>query len=501
MIKDPSSNLSLHPKNGRTVKISEASRILQVHKDTLRRWEKSGKITPVRTPGGTRLYSLDELSKLNPHALANLSQPSSTKQSPTKNLSRTNEEGTYSHIYNKGIEKRIIFNDDEDYEVFQDFLKDYLTAPKDPDSIKKSFQVHGRMYRGTPHQPKNYFHKVELIAYSLMPDHFHLILNQKTRGSLESFIRSLCTRYSIYFNKKYTHTGAVFEGPYKSVQIKDEPQLLKLTRFLHHAGVYSSYADYLGIKVTSWVKPAVVLSFYQAKPESFAYERSSKPSAYKDYVDNYQPDQEEKELIENITFDSIAQHLERIDIARNLKNHPKGIPDEFFEKKNSNQPLNLLQRIPEILASVVIFSLLLAIGITNITLSKTKDSTPSILGIKNIVLSTIKNPEPSLTASPTFQPSVKASIPPVPSPTVSPKTAEVKEIKSKVMLTIKIDDASSSVNIRQKPTTNSEKIGQARDGDTFEFLSLDSGWYEIKLVDGSTGFISAKYVEEGEVNN
>jgi len=63
------------------------------------------------------------------------------------------------------------------------------------------------------------------------------------------------------------------------------------------------------------------------------------------------------------------------------------------------------------------------------------------------------------------------------------------------MLIIKITDGSESVNIRQKPTVGSNKIGEAKEGDTFEFVSVNSGWYEIKLADESTGFISARYLE------
>jgi uncharacterized protein YgiM (DUF1202 family) len=65
-------------------------------------------------------------------------------------------------------------------------------------------------------------------------------------------------------------------------------------------------------------------------------------------------------------------------------------------------------------------------------------------------------------------------------------------------LTIKITDGSPMVNIRQKPTTYSEKIGEAKDGDSFEYLSHSAGWYEIRLEDGSTGYISGKYVEEAQ---
>src|SRR3972149_9961260 len=106
---------------------------------------------------------------------------------PAKNLHRIDEEGIYCHIWNKGVENRIIFNDEQDYEVFLGYLKDYLTAPADPESIKKAFTVNGKTFRGMPHQPKNYLNKVELIAYSLIPNHFHLLVHQKTRGSVERF--------------------------------------------------------------------------------------------------------------------------------------------------------------------------------------------------------------------------------------------------------------------------------------------------------------------------
>lgn len=375
---------------------------------------------------------------------------------PAKNLYREAKEGIYSHIYNKGTEKRIIFNDEEDCEVFLGFLKSYLSPPQDPESIKKSFTVHGRIFQGTPHQPKNYFNKVEIIAYSLMPDHFHLLVHQKTRGSVESFMRSLSTRYSMYFNKKYQHTGALFEGPYKSVQIADELRMLYLTHRLHHAGGSSSYAQYLGTRVTSWVKPKVVQSCFDKVKTDLPKETYS----YKDFVEKYELSQKEKELIEGITFESETQHLERRDLAGNVENHFPEIFPEPSKKIDLGSDLKPLQRVPEFLATSVVFLLLLTLGIRNIMASPTKS-------------------------------------PPSPTSSVLSETKKIEEIKPKTILTIKIDDASASasVNIRQKPTVNSEKIGTARDGDTFEFVSVNSGWYEIKLANGSTGFINGAYTE------
>lgn len=283
----------------------------------------------------------------------------------------------------------------------------------------------------------------------------------------------------MYFNKKYQHTGALFEGPYKSVHITDEPRLLHLTRFLHQTGGSSSYAQYLGTRVTSWVKPKVVQSFFDKAKTDLSKETHS----YKDFVEKYELNQKEKELIESITFDSEAQHLERMDLARDVEEYPTKIPTQSSEKIYlKTQNLKPLQRIPELLATVVVFLLLVTFGIRNIT-----DFTPKSL-----------NPSPppavlSETETTSFKP---LPTPPLagPTPEVLPVTAATEEAKPKIILTIKINDASASANIRQKPTTDSEKIGQAKNGDSFEFVSIDSGWYEVKLATGS-GFISAAFIE------
>lgn len=369
---------------------------------------------------------------------------------PAKNLLRVDEEGIYSHIYNKGVEKRTIFSDSEDYEVFLGFLKDYLTAPKDPNSTKKDFKVRGRVFRGSPHQPKNYFNKIELIAYSLMPDHFHLLLHQKNRGSLESFIRSLCTRYSMYFNKKYKRSGSLFNGPYKSVLIKHGPMLPYLTYYFHHAGGYSSYPEYLGEKQTLWVKPKVVLSFFDKGTAGYKY-----------FVEKYELTQKHKGLIQSLSLESESVHLGGRDLASSQEKHP-------------DLSLGSRLKLPAFMSgSLVIFLLLFTLGARNINISSAKN----------------------------FQP--------LPSPEVLSETDEAKpeeEAKPKeeaepvVILTVKMKDASSSANIRQKPTISSEKIGEAKNGDTFEFVSNNSDWFEVKLQDGSTGFILGEFIEEEETN-
>lgn len=380
---------------------------------------------------------------------------------PAKNLVRRNEEGIYSHIYNKGIEKRIIFNDEDDYKTFQGFLRDYLTPPKDPESTKQDFTVHGRVFRGTPHQPKNYFNEVELIAYSLMPDHFHLLLHQLTRGSLEKFIRSLCTRYSMYFNKKYQRQRALYEGPYKSAVIRYGQRLPHLTYYFHHhSSGYSSYPEYLGERESLWVKPKVVLSFFEKGAAGYKY-----------FVEKYKPDQRDETIIDEIALEDKDQYLER------------RIPERTDEKQE-NPVVKSRLRIPAFLAtSVAIYLLLFTLGVRNINISTVINSQPL--------------PSPAVlaeTEEATESASAKAS--------ADKEAKSIGEVKPKIILTVELDYASASANIREKPATDSAKISIARDGDTFEFVSENSDWYEIKLPDGSTGFIFRKLMvkEEEHIN-
>ena len=160
----------------------------------------------------------------------------------------------------------------------------------------------------------------------------------------------------------------------------------------------------------------------------------------------------------------------------------KGVKEEESEpqspKKIERPILKPRSFMPGFLAiTVELFLLLVIIAVGNIKLSETKSFQ---------LASTVTVP----------------AVRPIVSPEVKSEATSAAMPKSHTVV-VKIDDgeASSSANIRQKPTTSSEKIGKAKNGDTFEFVSLDSDWYEVKLADGSTGFISAEYIKEGEVNN
>lgn len=124
---------------------------------------------------------------------------------PAKNSRKIPVEGGYYHIYNRGVAKQPIFLDEQDHQVFLRFLKEYLLPLEHPDlqTLKKL----------TPRRiPINCFQEVELLAYCLMPNHFHLLLKNLTKRGIEKFIRAVSVNYSMYFNKKYERVGPLYQG-------------------------------------------------------------------------------------------------------------------------------------------------------------------------------------------------------------------------------------------------------------------------------------------------
>jgi len=209
---------------------------------------------------------------------------------PARNSLKIYVENSYYHVFNRGVEKRIIFEDDQDYKVFLSYVKEYLSPPPNPDQFLKEFTFKGQTFKGIPRLPKNYNNEIELVAYCLMPNHFHFLVKQNSKFALPSFMQSLLTRYSAYFNKRYDRVGSLFQGRYKAVVVKDDRQLLVLSRYIHRnpleitpnlEDAYSSYGDYLGRRNTGWLKPKIVLDFFnkETAPEF------TKINSYKTFVE------------------------------------------------------------------------------------------------------------------------------------------------------------------------------------------------------------------------
>lgn len=184
---------------------------------------------------------------------------------------------SYYHVYARGASKQAIFLEHADYTYFLHLFTRYLS--KDP-TISNT----GVSY---PHFDK----KIELLAYCLMPNHFHLLLYQCDQGALTSFMKSLMTSYSRYFNLKYGRSGSLFESRYKSAIITSDGYLLHISRYIHlnprswRRYPYSSFIHYVRGDEPVWLKTDRILALHDSRAE------------YSDFVEDYE---EQKEILQEI---------------------------------------------------------------------------------------------------------------------------------------------------------------------------------------------------------
>lgn len=139
--------------------------------------------------------------------------------------------GEYYHIYNRGVDKRIIFKSNKDYERFIILL--YLANSTDSfkldDLVHKQHKIFNEILllgRGES--------LVSIGAWCLMPNHFHILVRQEADGGITKFMRKLGVGYSMYFNIKYQRAGALFGGLFKSKLIGNDDRYMKhLFGYIH----------------------------------------------------------------------------------------------------------------------------------------------------------------------------------------------------------------------------------------------------------------------------
>lgn len=174
---------------------------------------------------------------------------------PTKNIVKEYGEGQYYHVYNRGVAKTEIFIEDADYIYMLSLFKKHLSGEESIDKF------------GRP--AADYSKELDLIAYCLMPNHYHMMVFLKEKDGLVHFMRSVMTAYSMYFNKKYKRVGALFQNHFLASRITNEAYYWHISRYIHLNPMdtqmpyleypYSSVGYYLDNKHAKWLHPEHVL--------------------------------------------------------------------------------------------------------------------------------------------------------------------------------------------------------------------------------------------------
>ncbi|MEG4056919.1 MULTISPECIES: transposase [unclassified Microcoleus] len=178
--------------------------------------------------------------------------------------------GNYYHVYNRGNNRQLIFFERENYIYFLRQLRNHLI-------------IHG----------------VDIIAYCLMPNHYHLLVYLQT-DDFSKLMQSFTLSYAKAINKRYQRVGSLFQGRFQAIHVDGEDYLLHLTRYIHLNPVcanivektedweFSSYQEYIDLRQGSLPKIDGVRSqFFSA-------------DAYRDFLEGSTSDK----LIQYLTFEA-----------------------------------------------------------------------------------------------------------------------------------------------------------------------------------------------------
>ncbi len=190
---------------------------------------------------------------------------------------------TYYHVYNRGHNRKDIFFERDNYLFFLRRVRQYLLGEKQTFEVSQTSEVWAIV-----------------VAYCLMPNHFHLLVCPQD-AEFSRRMQRFSISYAKAMNERYDRRGAMFQGAFQAVHVDRDEYLLHLSRYIHLnpvvAGLskraedweFSSYRDYLGLRRGTLPSPDLVLSQFPTR------------DAYREFVETFQPS--DQALIADLLFE------------------------------------------------------------------------------------------------------------------------------------------------------------------------------------------------------
>lgn len=135
------------------------------------------------------------------------------------------------HTLNRGVDKRKIFLDEQDYFRFIHDLFEFNEQDWINTTYYRFHKSNDIASRNIERKPRKLL--VDIHAFCIMPNHYHLLLTSRVKDGISKFMKKLNMGYAKYFNQKYNRVGALFEGRYKSVLIKEEAHFIHVPYYIH----------------------------------------------------------------------------------------------------------------------------------------------------------------------------------------------------------------------------------------------------------------------------
>jgi len=165
------------------------------------------------------------------------------------------------HTLNRGVDKRKIFLDRQDHLRFIHDLFEF----NDQEWVNTTFyrfrQSNDIASRKIERRPRKLL--VNVHAFALMPNHYHLLLSPKIENGISKFMKKINMGYAKYFNQKYERQGALFEGRYKSVLIKNEAHFIHIPYYIHLNPLDLATPEWRDRKLKNYQKAVGFLDSYR----------------------------------------------------------------------------------------------------------------------------------------------------------------------------------------------------------------------------------------------
>ena len=137
-------------------------------------------------------------------------------------------ENEYYHLYNRGVDKRIIFSTKDDFDRFKAYL--YLLNDSDNARAANFFDSRSRSEIFSVARSQQL---VAIGAYCMMPNHFHILATPLVENGISKFMQKIQTAYAMYFNEKTLRSGRLFQGTFKAKHVAEDVYLKYLYAYIH----------------------------------------------------------------------------------------------------------------------------------------------------------------------------------------------------------------------------------------------------------------------------
>jgi len=135
--------------------------------------------------------------------------------------------GEYYHVFNRGVDKRIIFKNKSQQHFFFNRLQLLNTTDNSKYFNNQRNKHKDKDINGIGEQ------LVSIVAYSLLPNHYHLLLKQEVDNGISQFMQRLGTSYTMFFNKQEKRSGGLFQGKFKATHLSGDYALPVLTAYVN----------------------------------------------------------------------------------------------------------------------------------------------------------------------------------------------------------------------------------------------------------------------------